>query len=148
MSGLASIKPWTPKLLTYSFCDNHKLMSKLLHSENEPKVIGRAKLEKKLINVNMNSWSLVTPRWPWNGHLRLLPLLCYWSIWQPWMLTRFIRISTVCVKPLPVLYGVLAFIALLRRLMLAIAGNFHIFIRSSKYESFHTFPVYSLCFIQ
>ena len=55
---------------------------------------------------------------------------------------------TVCVKPLPVLYGGLAFIGLLRRLMLAIAGNFHIFIRSSKYESFHTFPVYSLFFIR
>ena len=55
---------------------------------------------------------------------------------------------TVCVKPFPVLYGGLAFIALLRRLMLAIAGNFHIFIPSSKYESFHTFPVYSLFFIR
>ena len=39
---------------------------------------------------------------------------------------------TVCVKPLPVLYGCLAFIAFLRRLMLAIAANFHIFIRSSN----------------
>ena len=80
-----------------------------------PKSSGVQNWKKKLINVNMNSWSFVAPGWPWNGHLRLLPLLCCWSIWQPWILTRFIRISTVSVKPLPVLYGGLAFGVFLNR---------------------------------